>query len=43
MRNNVADRPASIYFLFHKPSTTADGRKADVPLIDTNTWNNLGH
>lgn len=42
MRNNVADRPASIYFLFHTPSTSADGREGDVPLIDTNTWNNLG-
>lgn len=45
MRNNVADRPASIYFLFHTSSASADdgmAKETDVPLIDTNTWNNLG-
>lgn len=39
MRNNVADRPASIYFLFH---ATKGGTEMDVPLIDTHVWNNLG-
>lgn len=39
MRNNVADRPASIYFLFH---TTTGETEIDVPLIDTHVWNNLG-
>ncbi len=34
MRNNQADRPASIYFLFHADQ--------EVPLIDTHVWNNLG-
>lgn len=56
MRNNVADRPASIYFLFRAtrqvPLTDAatglpiDGEyeevETDVPLVDTNVWNNLG-
>ena len=34
MRNNEQDRAASIYFLFHAAT--------EVPLIDTNVWNNLG-
>ena len=56
MRNNVADRPASIYFLFHTTQLqpvydSATGMpisgkyrevEVDIPLIDTNVWNNLG-
>ena len=56
MRNNVADRPASIYFLFHTTqlqpvNDSATGMpisgkyrevEVDIPLIDTNVWNNLG-
>ena len=34
MRNNEQDRAASIYFLFHAAT--------EVPLVDTNVWNNLG-
>lgn len=34
MRNNVKDRPASLYFLFHAGT--------EVPLVDTNVWNNMG-
>lgn len=34
MRNNQADRPASIYFLFHADQ--------EVPLFDIHVWNNLG-
>lgn len=36
MRNNTADRPASICFLFRRP----DGH--DAALLDDNTWANLG-
>lgn len=35
MRNNVNNRPSTMFFLFHTP-------QAEVPLIDTNTWSNLG-
>ena len=39
MRNNVADRPATICFLFNVP---ADGYSRSVRLVDNNVWNNLG-
>lgn len=39
MRNNVADRPASICLLFH---TTSDTGASNVALFDDNVWNNLG-
>ena len=45
MRNNVADRPASICFLFHTTGMVYgedEPQEIDVPIIDTNTWNNLG-
>lgn len=39
MRNNVADRPASVCLLFH---TTSGTGAANVTLFDDNVWNNLG-
>lgn len=45
MRNNVEERPASIYFLFHMQTDTPDEMgvtEYDVPMMDTNVWNNLG-
>lgn len=48
MRDNVTDRPSSIYFLFHttQQDSTGNGqtvcKEIDVPLIDTHVWNNLG-
>lgn len=48
MRNNVADRPSSLYFLFHttQQDSTGNGqticKEMDIPLIDTHVWNNLG-
>lgn len=41
MRNNVADRPASVYFLFHVAGTN-EAATIDVPIFDNNVWNNLG-
>lgn len=39
MRNNVADRPASVCLLFH---TTSGTGASNVTLFDDNVWNNLG-
>ena len=41
MRNNVADRPASVCFVFHVAATD-DTSESNVPLFDNNVWNNLG-
>lgn len=41
MRNNVADRPASVYFLFHVAGKD-EAADVNVPIFDNNVWNNLG-